>query len=169
MNDRAHRPWRACRRRALPACFVAAALIVLTACGATDVRVHVPRIPKVGETQGDTATFEIDGGSISVTESGSILLQTGIPGLSYSGPRGCEGHFFDADYSEHIPIYFRYTAVDAVMAVGQSGYHFSHGPEQQDNQLVWDETFTDAGSTRHLVARVACELPSDTTPLVAPG
>ena len=46
------------------------------------------------------------------------------PQLSYSGPLGCRGRYFTADYSEDIQILFRYTSRDAFMLIGSELYHF---------------------------------------------
>ena len=122
--------------------------------------------------RGDTATFVFpDGGSDSVTQSGTIRLSgAASPVLDYSGPLGCRGHYFATDYSDHISIYFRYSAVDAVLAIGGTVFHFASPPTTGGGELAWDSTFDDGARHQHYGVRVRCPLPVDAAaPLLPPA
>ncbi len=63
---------------------------VIGGCGATAFK--TPTLPSfnAGPAHGDAATFVIDGGTISVVQSGSISVRySDVPELTYSGPLGC--------------------------------------------------------------------------------
>jgi hypothetical protein len=140
----------------------------LAACGAGGTgSVHFPKDFGV-PSDGDTATFVFpDGGTDTVTQSGRIELSgAASPALDYSGPLGCRGHYFTTDYSDHIGIYFRYSAVDAVLAIGGDVFHFATAPIVRGTELSWDGTFTGGD---HYGVRVHCPLPTDAPePLVPP-
>jgi hypothetical protein len=142
------------RRLLLSATTAAAAL--LGAC----VHIGVPPIPSFGPGHGDTATFVIDGGTTTVTQSGSITVSgTGSP-LDYSGPLGCRGRYFEADETDTISMDFRYSSQDAFLLVGNDLYHFGP-PDTGGGVLDWSEDFGD----RSIEVKVSCALPPSTAPL----
>ncbi|MGZ6617634.1 MAG: hypothetical protein ACXVFQ_24820 [Solirubrobacteraceae bacterium] len=138
---------------------------VIVGCGATG-SFKAPTFPSVSAGpgtpdttaagHGDAATFVIDGGTISVVQSGSISVHySDVPQLSYSGPLGCRGRYFTADYSEHIQILFHYSARDAYLLIGQDLYRFAGRPRRRSGRLSWAHRFSD----RLLAVTVACPPP----------
>ena len=110
---------------------------------------------KFGPWDGDHATFVIDGSTISVTQSGTITVSgTGTP-LDYSGPLGCEGMYFDADYTDSTSLDFRYSAEGADMLIGSDLYHFDGPPSIGERSLFWQGEFPD----RDIKVTVGCTLP----------
>jgi hypothetical protein len=111
-----------------------------------------------------------------IDESGTLSVSvSGVPALTHSGPLGCQGQFFHVRYSQDqvngttgYELFFRYTAVDAVLAYANNVYHFGKPPILNQGELVWDaQAPTSSGTTIHLQARVRCPLPSVNTPLDA--
>ncbi|MFL5798422.1 MAG: hypothetical protein ACJ77A_10875 [Actinomycetota bacterium] len=127
---------------------IAAVALALAGC------VHVP------SGSGDTATFSIDGGTISVTQSGTISFSGSGTPLDYSGPLGCAGRYFSADYTEDIGMNFRYGSRDAYLLVGNDLYHFAHPPTIGDGTLGWKQDFDD----RNIAVTVRCGPPPTSTP-----
>ena len=137
---------------------------VFSACGSSTSVPDMGAVGGGGGASGDTATFIFpDAGTISVTQSGSIQVSgSASPALDYSGPLGCKGHYFSGDYSDHIGITARYSAVDAVMAIGQDVFHFAQPPTVKGGELSWTSTFDDGtGSAKRYGLRVHCPLPTD--------
>jgi hypothetical protein len=129
---------------------------VIAGCGATGFK--VPNVPSVGAGpgRGDAATFVINGGTISVVQSGAISVRySDVPQLTYSGPLGCRGRYFTADYSEHIRILFHYSAHNAYLLIGQDLYRFGGRPRHRAGRLAWAHRFGD----RVLAVTVACPAP----------
>ena len=123
-------------------------------------------MPKFGGTGGGggSATFSVDGQTISVQQSGSGSISVpGAPVISYSGPLGCRGHYFTTHLTEHVSMLFRYSARDAYIAIGNDLYHFRQRPRRSRGQLVWDHQFDD----RRIRVTVACPLPRGRRPLGA--
>ena len=142
-------------RTAGPAALVPA---VLAALFAGCVHIKVPSFPTVGPGSGDTATFVIDGNTLSVTQSGSITVSgTGTP-LDYSGPLGCEGMYFDTDYTDNVSLDFRYSPTGADMLIGSDLYHFDGPPTEGSRHLFWHHRFPD----RDISVTVNCTLPGAT-------
>lgn len=144
-------------RRALGA--VAVVLVVLgAACGGS-----------IGGGPTSTASFVVDGSKFRIDEGGTLSVSVqGVPALNYSGPLGCKGQFFHLAYSPTYELFFRYTAVDAVLAYANNVYHFGKPPIQEKGNLVWDaQAPGSGGGTHHLVAKIACPLPAISTPLDA--
>ena len=130
-------------------------------CGAVG-SFKVPSIPTFKAPSGDAATFVIDGGTISVVQSGSATVHVGgVPQIDHAGPLGCRGRFFTADYTHDIQILFHYSAHDAYMLFGNDLYHFIRAPRRAGGRLTWDQRFGD----RHMVVSVACPLPRGTRAL----
>jgi hypothetical protein len=155
------------RRLATAIALTLLCLALLSACGGSS---GVSGMGSGGGPPGDTATFTFsDGGTISVSQSGSIQVSgSASPALDYSGPLGCRGHYFSGDYSDHIGITARYSAVDAVMAIGQDVFHFAQPPTVKGGELAWTSTFDDgSGHAKRYGLRVRCPLPTDApTPLL---
>jgi hypothetical protein len=80
-------------------------LLVLAGCGGVP-SIHIPSIPDISKSGG--AVINIDGNSTQVSQSGSIQTDFGPNPLTYSGPDGCAGRYFTADYTEDIQVFFRY-------------------------------------------------------------
>jgi hypothetical protein len=144
------------RARALPCIGGVAALIALACCGGGSVG---------GGGAGSTATFVINGASITVTESGSVKESFGSdPAFAYSGPEGCQGRYFTADIND-IPLTFRYSSQDAYMIYNRTVYHFVMGPQVQGRTLAWEQTF----NGDRIVANVSCPSPPASPALLPPS
>jgi hypothetical protein len=93
-------------RRLVLACLGVLLIFGLAGCGGVP-SIKIPSIPDVSKSGG--ASFDIDGNTFQVSQSGSIQADFGksVP-LTYSGPDGCAGHYFTADYTEDIQVFFRY-------------------------------------------------------------
>ncbi len=112
---------------------------------------------------GDSATFELNGARVDVTESGSATVQVdGAPEIDYSGPVGCRGRYFTTEYPDGIQFDFRYSAHDAYLLQGSSVYHLGP-PTQAGATLRWSET---VGGTR-LEVQVRCPLPPGARPAIS--
>jgi hypothetical protein len=145
---------------------VAVGLVVLAAaCGGS-----------VGGGPTSAASFVVGASKFRIDESGTLSVSVaGVPALSHSGPLGCKGQFFHVPYSRDqvngttgYELFFRYTAVDAVLLYANNVYHFGKPPIQGKGELVWDaQAPNPGGATIHLQARVRCSLPSVNTPLDA--
>ena len=120
--------------------------LALTACG--------------GGAGGDTASFDMHGNVISVTENGTATISQGVPPIDYSGPLGCRGRYFDTEDDSGFPLDFRYTARDAYLLVGGLLYHLASGPVQAGRALHWSVN-ADGGTVR---VTVDCPLPSTALP-----
>jgi len=124
------------------------------------VHISVPPVPSFGPAKGDTATFIVNGGTTTVTQSGSIEVSgTGTP-LDYSGPLGCKGRYFDAGDSGSTEMDFRYSSQDAFLLIGNDLYRFGP-PVVGDGSLSWSHDFGD----RDITVKVSCTLPPSTAPL----
>jgi hypothetical protein len=161
-----------CKRRGDPVsrlrCAAAIALlfaVLITGCTVSgDSGSPVGGLKSLSRPTGDSATFVFpDGGTISVVQSGHIDASgSASPALDYRGPLGCKGHYFTGDYSDHIGISARYSAVDAVMAIGSDVFHFGQPPTKKRKELVWSATFSDgSGHAQRYGLRVQCPLPTD--------
>jgi hypothetical protein len=140
----------------LPSAWVCVAvLVVLTTsallamgCG-VDTSVHIPTFPSMptrssDDGPGDTASFQVgSGGSITITQSGRATVHNGgMTELDHDGPLGCKGRYFIGDYTEHIRLFFRYTAHDAWMLIGTGHlFHFGKPPARKHGALVWSRHF----------------------------
>ena len=96
------------RARRLRLASVASALAIVTLAGCGSVpSIDIPSIPDISKSGG--ASFNIDGNTFQVSQSGSIQADFGHPNpLTYSGPDGCAGRYFTDDYTEDIEVFFRY-------------------------------------------------------------
>ena len=93
----------------------ALAVLVLYGCGSVP-SIHIPSVPDISKSGG--ASFTIDGNTFQVSQSGSIQADFGHPNpLTYSGPDGCAGHYFTADYTENIEVFFRYFSNRAYLLI----------------------------------------------------
>jgi hypothetical protein len=114
--------------------------------------------------RGDSATFVIDGRSVSVTESGRTSVTiSGAPELTYSGPVGCAGRYFTTHFVDGVPMLFRYGSEDAYLLIGSDLYHLGGRPARSGGGLTWDTT-TDG---HQIAIRLGCPEPPNTGPLVA--
>ena len=122
-------------RRALIALFLAA--LALSGCGGVP-DIKIPSIPDISKTGG--ASFDIDGNPFQVSQSGSIQADFGHPNpLTYSGPDGCAGHYFTADYTEDIQVFFRYSKKGAYLLIDNGAepvYRFGP-PVRSGSKLVF--------------------------------
>jgi hypothetical protein len=123
-----------------------------------------------------SASFVVGPSKFRIDESGTLSVSVaGVPALTHSGPLGCKGQFFHVPYSQGLvtrapgyELFFRYTAVDAVLGYANNVYHFAKPPIQNKGELVWDAQAPDSsGTIQHLMARIRCPLPSVNTPLDA--
>jgi hypothetical protein len=112
--------------------------------------------------RGDSAMFAIDGRSISVTESGRASVKIAqAPELTYSGPVGCAGRYFTADFTDGVPLFFHYSSSDAYLLVGSDLYYLGGGAHRIAGKLEWDTT-----SDGHQIAiSVGCPPPPRSGPL----
>jgi hypothetical protein len=114
------------------------AVLVISGCGAGSVSVPSISIPDVSAPGGGSATFNINGVTFTVAQTGTI--QADFPEskqLTYSGPRGCAGHYFNGEYTENIDVYFRYFKNDAYLLIDNGPepvYHF--GPPQRRGHVL---------------------------------
>jgi len=140
---------------------VGAVGLTMALAAAACVHIPSPSFPSIGPGSGDTATFVVDGGITTVTQSGTITLSgTGTP-LDYSGPLGCKGRYFEADYTDDVSMDFRYSSQDAFLLIGNDLYHFASPPVQGDGVLQWSEDFGD----RDIQVKVSCAAPPSSEPL----
>jgi hypothetical protein len=113
------------------------AILLLAGCGGVP-GVSVPSIPDISKTGG--ASFDIDGNTFQVSQSGSIQADFGHPNpLTYSGPDGCPGHYFTADYTEDIEVFFRYSRKGAYLLIDNGAepvYRFGP-PVDSGSKLVF--------------------------------
>src|SRR5262249_11854560 len=97
--------------------------VTLAGCGSRIPDISVPSIHALSSAgAGGSASFNIDGSTFTVAQSGTI--QTSFPGakqISYSGPLGCKGHYFNASYTEDIDFYFHYFKKDAYLLIDNGG------------------------------------------------
>lgn len=122
-------------------------VVALTGCGAG--------------ASGDTATFDIRGTVISVTEKGNATIhQNGAPPIDYSGPLGCRGRYFSTEDPYGLPLDFRYSAHDAYLLSAGVLYHLAGGPLRTANRLRWT-AHVNGGK---LSATVDCPLPATVLP-----
>jgi hypothetical protein len=113
---------------------------------------------------GDSATFVIDSRTVSVTQSGTTSVRlSGAPELNYSGPVGCAGRFFTADFVSNLRLYFRYSSRDAYLLLGSELYYLGGAPRRHGSQLEWSATV----NNRQIAIRVACPPPPPGPPLTA--
>jgi hypothetical protein len=133
----------------VPLLALLALCLLLAGCGVDQPDITIPTVAFGGPASGDEATFAVDGQTITVRQSGSASVSTGASSpLTYSGPLGCKGHYFTAHLTEHIRIFFRYSAHDAYMLIGTGQlYHFPGKPRRRNGQLVWSRSFPDRNIT----------------------
>jgi hypothetical protein len=141
--------------RFLGALLVLGVTAVIAGCGATpsiDIP-SIPTFPDVSKSGG--ASFDIDGNTFQVSQSGSIHTDFGRNPLSYSGPDGCAGHYFSADYTEDIQVFFRYFRDRAYLLIDNgSGTIYVFGPpKQRGKTLVFSNA---APRDRKITVTVTC-------------
>jgi hypothetical protein len=148
--------------RSIVIALVAALALAVGGCGSSPSA----QTPAGSGGRGDSATFTIDGRSISVTQSGSTSVKIGgAPELTYSGPLGCKGQYFTADFSDGIPMFFRYTSRDAYLLVGSDLYYLGARPSYVGSKLEWN-TYT---SGHQIKIEVRCPPPPRSGPLTGSG
>jgi hypothetical protein len=117
---------------------VAVAGLALAGCGGVP-GFSVPSIPDISKTGG--ASFDIDGNTFQVSQSGSIQADFGRGNpLTYSGPDGCAGHYFTADYTENIEVFFRYSKKGAYLLIDNGAepvYRFGP-PLRRGKELIFN-------------------------------
>jgi hypothetical protein len=118
---------------------LALAILALAGCGGVP-GVKVPSIPTVPNAGSGSATFEIEGVTFQVSQSGSI--QASFPGadkITYSGPLGCKGHYFTGDYTENIEVFFHYFRKSAYLLIdnGEEPIYTFGPPQRQGSRLVF--------------------------------
>ena len=105
---------------------------------------------------GDTATFDVRGRVISVTESGRATVhQDDAPPIDYSGPLGCRGRYFSTEDPYGLPLDFRYSAHDAYLLSAGVLYHLATGPVRAAHELHWSANLGGA----KIRVTVDCPLP----------
>jgi hypothetical protein len=121
--------------------------VLLSACGAG--------------ARGDTASFDIGGRVISVTESGTATIQQdGAPPIDYSGPLGCAGRYFTTEDANGLPLDFRYSAHDAYLLFAGTLHHLAVGPIRTAKALHWSASIDGA----RIGVTVDCPLPAAAVP-----
>ena len=112
---------------------------------------------------GDSATFELRGAKVDVTESGRATVRVdGAPEMDYSGAIGCRGRYFTTDFPDGVQLDFRYSAHDAYLLQGSSLYHLGP-PTQAGATLRWSEP----ASGGQLEVQVRCPLPPGALPAIS--
>ena len=53
------------------------------------------------------------------------------------------GRYFNADYTDDVGIYFRYSSQDAYLLIGSDLYHFVSAPAIGDGTLAWERDCDD--------------------------
>jgi hypothetical protein len=120
---------------------LALAILALAGCGSGAVSVpSIPTFPDPTATAGGSATFDINGVTFRVAQSGTI--QTDFPEskqITYSGALGCKGHYFTGEYTEHIKVYFRYFSKSAYLLIdnGAEPVYTFGPPRRQGSKLVF--------------------------------
>ena len=98
-----------------------------------------------GGASGDTATFNVRGRVISVTESGKATVhQQDAPPIDYSGPLGCRGRYFSTEDPYGLPLDFRYSGHDAYLLSAGVLYHLATGPVRTAHALHWSANINGA-------------------------
>lgn len=128
------------------------------------VHIPTPTFPSLEPGAGDTATFVVDGNTFSVTQSGTITVSGTGTALDYSGPLGCEGMYFETDYTDNASLDFRYGPTGADMLIGSDLYHFDGPPTEGASNLFWHQSFGD----RDIAVTVNCTLPDESSPGASP-
>jgi hypothetical protein len=147
-------------RRSIPIALVAA--LAMAGCGST------PSTQSGSGTggHGDSATFTIDGRAIAVTQSGRTSVKiAGAPELTYNGPVGCKGRYFTANFSDGVPLFFRYSSHDAYLLLGSGLYYLGSAPQRTGGTLHWDSTV----DGHQINVQVSCAPPPSSAPLVTSG
>jgi hypothetical protein len=114
-------------------------MLFLSGCGGVP-SFSVPSVPDLSKT--GSATFEINGTTFVVSQSGTIKAD--FPEskvISYSGPLGCRGHYFNGSYTEDIEVFFRYFKNAAYLLIDNGAepvYRF--GPPARSGRRL---TFSD--------------------------
>jgi hypothetical protein len=113
---------------------------------------------------GDTATFVIDGRTITVTESGRASVDVpAAPEVRHDGPVGCGGRYFTADFVANVRLFFRYGSQDAYLLVGSDLYYLGEPPQRSGGSLSWNTT----SGGHQIQIQADCPPPSNTGPLTA--
>ena len=140
--------------------------LVVTGCGPTIQipKIHVPKfqIPKspgLGSSSGsgDTADFFFDPEHVTITQSGRIQVDFGVPALRYSGPLGCRGRTFSGGVTENINFVFRYGSRGAWLGWDNGNiWHFTDRPTIAHGRVTFAQRFPDG---RHMVIVLHCRPP----------
>lgn len=112
----------------------------LTGCGGVPA-ISVPSIPAFPNiSKQGGATFDIDGTTFQVSQSGSIQTDFGKGNpLSYSGRDGCAGRYFSADYTQDIQVFFRYSPRRAYLLIdnGAEPVYVFGPPRREGRRLIY--------------------------------
>lgn len=126
-----------------------AVVIAVAGCGSSSSS-------SITTSHGDAATFVIDGRTIHVTESGTVATRvSGAPEMNYSGPVGCTGRYFTADFGGGVNLSFRYSAHDAYLLIGSDLYYLGGQPTVKNGQLHWNSTV----ANRQIDIALRCPVP----------
>ncbi len=126
---------------------------------------QIPKIPRIGSSNGtgDTADFFFDPEHVTITQSGRIQVNFGVPALRYSGPLGCRGRTFSGDVTENINFVFRYCSRGAWLGWDNGNiWHFTHRPTIGHGTVTFAQRFSDG---RHMVIVLHCPPPPRTARL----
>ncbi len=129
---------------------------VLAGCG---VSIPTPRIPSIpsSSASGATAEFFFDPEKVTISQSGHIQVDFGVPALRYRGPLGCRGRTFAGDVTDNIRFVFRYGSRDAWLGWDNGNvWHFTHRPRVSHGTVIFAQRFRDG---RHMRIVVHCPPP----------
>lgn len=131
---------------ALP--LLAAASLAAAGCGPS---VSIPTVPSF-DPQGDTADFSFDPEHVTITQSGRVEVDYGVPALRYQGPLGCKGRTFAGDVTRHINFVFRYGSRDAWLGWDNGNtWHFTRRPKIGDGTVTFAQRFPSGRRMRIVV------------------
>ena len=127
-------------RRLILRCLVLLLAASVGGCGGVGVP-SIPTFPDFSKQGGGSASFDMDGVTFQVSQSGSIQTSFGSNPLSYSGPLGCRGHYFTGHLTENIEVFFRYFPKKAYLLIdnGAEPVYVFGPPARQGRRLVYSD------------------------------
>jgi hypothetical protein len=159
------------RLRAVKALVIAGVVgcsLTVAACGPAFPVPRIPKFPSIPSVpstpsfnaSGDTADFFFDPEHVTITQSGRVQVDFGVPALRYRGPLGCRGRTFTGDVTDNINFVFRYGSRDAWLGWDNGNtWHFTHRPRIGHGTVTFAQHFSDG---RTMVIVVHCPPPPRT-------
>jgi hypothetical protein len=86
-------------------------------------------------------------------------------GADLQRPVGCKGRYFTANFSDGVPLFFRYSSHDAYLLLGSGLYYLGSAPQRTGGTLHWDSTV----DGHQINVQVSCAPPPSSAPLVTSG